>query len=105
MNLYASLVQFFVNEPIRGLAMALVFLVFAVLERRLAERVPDVKPWVHLVPAAAWMMFALNEQEVRATATNARLDLFFTFPVLALLSLVSLYAFAMNVARALRRPK
>lgn len=101
-NLYANLVQYFVNEPMRGLAVALVFLVLAVLERRMAERVPTVKPWVHLVPAAAWMMFALNEQETRATGANLRVDLLFTFPLVALLSLVSLYAFAMNVQRSLR---
>lgn len=106
MNTLVSLVQTFTNEPMRGLAMAFVFLVFAVLERRMAERVPTVKPWVHLIPAAAWMMFALNEQETRTASASAqpdmRLDLFFTFPLLALLSLVCLWAFAMNVRRAMQ---
>lgn len=103
MNLYASLVQIFVNEPMRGLAVAFVFVVIAVIERRLADRVPTVKPWVHLVPAAGWMLFALNEQETRTTGVNIRLDLVFSFPLLGLVSLVSLYAFAMNVRRAWRR--
>lgn len=106
MNTLISLVHYFADEPMRGLTVAFVFLVFAVLERRMAERVPTVKPWVHLIPAAAWMMFALNEQETRTASAGGRLDmrldLFFTFPVLALLSLVCLWAFAMNVHRALR---
>lgn len=103
MSFYAPLVQYFVNEPMRGLLVAFVFVVIAVIDRRLADRVPGVKPWVHLVPAAGWMLFALNEQETRGAGAGLRLDLVFTFPLLALVSLVSLYAFVVDVRRAWRR--
>lgn len=92
----------FVNEPVRGMAMAFLFLAFAVAERRLAHRVEGIKSWVQLVPATGWMLFALNEQETRTSGANIRIDLLFTFPVLAIVSLICLGAFVMNVRRALR---
>ncbi len=99
---FFNLGQLFVNEPLRALAIALLFLVFALIDRWLAGFVVGIKPWVQLVPATGWMLFAINEEHMRAAQTPHRFDMAITLPVLALLTLICAIAWIGNVRRAVR---
>jgi hypothetical protein len=100
MDAFFSLANLFTQQPGRALGMALVFVALAVLDRWLAQRRDDVRPWVQLVPATGWMLFALNEQQAKLADMTTRFDLYLTWPVLALLTLVGAYAGQLSIRRA-----
>ncbi len=102
MEAFFNLGQAFVNEPLRAFALALLFMGFALIERWLATFVAGIKPWVQLVPATGWMLFAINEEHARAAQVAHRFDLAITLPVLAVLTLIGVIALATNVRRAVR---
>jgi hypothetical protein len=99
---FFNLGQFFTNEPLRAFAIALLFLAFAVSDRWMAGFVTGVKPWVQLVPAAGWILFAINEEDMRAAAATHRFDIAITLPVLAVLTAIGVFAWIGNVRRAIR---
>ncbi len=99
---FFNLGQVFVNEPLRALAIALLFLGFALIDRWLAGFVIGIKPWVQLVPATGWMLFAINEEHLRAAQALHRFDLAITLPVLVLLTLICAIGWFGNVRRAVR---
>ncbi len=105
MDAFFNLGQFFVNEPLHAFAVALLFLGFALSDRWMAGFVTGIKPWVQLVPAAGWMLFAINEEDMRAAAATHRFDIAITLPVLAVLTAIGLFAWIGNVRRAIREKR
>ena len=99
---FFNLGQVFVNEPWRAFALTLLFLSFALVDRWLASFVVGIKAWVQLVPATGWMLFAINEEHMRATHVIHRFDLAITLPVLALLTLIAIIGWVGNIRRAVR---
>lgn len=92
----------FTNAPLRALSVALIFVALGAAEGWLARRIDGVRPWVQLVPATGWMLFALNEQHMALTGETGRFDLAITVPVLALVSLIGVVSFLGHVRTALR---
>ncbi len=102
MEAFFNIGEIFVNEPMRAVAIALLFMFCAVIDRWFAGFVDDIKPWVQLVPATGWMLFAINEEHMRAAQVTHRFDLPITLPVLVVLTLIAAVAWIGNVRRALR---
>jgi hypothetical protein len=104
-EIFFNVGQLFVNEPQRAFAFALLFLGFAVSDRWMAGFVTNIKPWVQLVPATGWILFAVNEQDMRAAAPTHRFDIAITLPVLAVLTAICVFAWIGNVRRAIREKR
>lgn len=102
MDTFFNLGESFVNQPLRGFAIALLFLGFALSDRWMAGFVTGIKPWVQLVPASGWILFAINEEDMRAAAATHRFDIAITLPVLAVLTAIGALAWIGNVRRAIR---
>jgi len=102
MESFYSFGHFFTNAPLRALAVALLFVALGAVEGRLARQVEGVRPWVQLVPATGWMLFALNEQHMALTGKTGRFDLAITVPVLALVSLLGIVSVIGHARRALQ---
>ena len=102
MDGFFNLTHFFNGAPTRALALALIFIAFALVDRWLAGVIAGVKPWVQLVPATGWTLFAINEEHMRIAEVAHRFDHAITLPVLALLTLIALIGWIGNIRRAVR---
>jgi hypothetical protein len=103
MDAFFGLANIFRDHPERAYLVALVFMGLALVDRRLARIDPSIRPWGMLVPAAGWLLYAINEYHARLDGPGPRLDLYLTWPVMVLLTGLFGALWVANLRRALRR--
>lgn len=102
MDTFFGLAEFFRDHPERAYLVALVFMALALADRRLARRDPAIRPWGMLVPAAAWLLYAINEYHARLDGPGPRLDLYLSWPVMVAVTVAFGALWVANLRRALR---
>lgn len=58
--------------------------------RLFSRKLPFIRSWPLLIPAIAWALFTLWELYCRVQKFNIRVDLFFIYPVLIIVSIFGL---------------
>lgn len=103
MDAFFGLARFFEGHPERAYAIALLFLAAAWVDRHLVRFDPAIRTWGMFVPAAAWLLYAINEYHTRADGPGPRLDLYLTWPVMVALTAAFAALWITNLRSALRK--
>jgi hypothetical protein len=85
-----NLMEWFLWKPERAFVVSCVFFLGYSAMRLLKRRFSTVRSWPLLVPAFAWMLFALWEWFCAIKKYNIRVDLFFIYPILIVASVYGL---------------
>lgn len=102
MSDFFELARFFTGHPERAYLVALLFIGLGLIDRRIARTDELTRPWAMFVPAAAWLLYAINEYGARHDDTPVRIDVYLIWPVLVLVTLLFLGVWASNVRRIVR---
>lgn len=82
--------EWFFWKPEKFFAVSCVFFLAYLIIRLLGRKLPSVQSWPLLVPAITWALFAAWELFCTLEKTNIRVDLFFIYPVLIVVSIFGL---------------
>lgn len=102
MSSFFELASIFTGHPERAYLVALVFIALGLIDRRLARTDPETRPWAMFVPAAAWLLYAINEYGARHDDIAVRIDVYLIWPVIVLLSALFLGVWIQNLRRMRR---
>jgi hypothetical protein len=102
MDVLFNWVDWFAARPDRAFAIAWIFIAAGLIDRRLVQRDPRIKPWAMFVPAAAWLAIAIHEHYAKLNGWHPRFDLYITGPTVAILSIAFAVIWIQNVRRIWR---
>ena len=85
-----NIMEWFVGQPGRIFVISCIFFLGYFVMRLLGRKLPSLRSWPLLVPAIAWVLFAVWELFCSAQQYDIRVDLFFIYPILIVVSIFGL---------------